>query len=404
MDIEMPFPMMRGAKLLQAIQQGDVQEDDLRPRVEKVLQYIRRANPPRQRPQERPSKYNAQRSALLRRTVGESVVLLKNQGGLLPLDVHQTKSIAVIGELATVSILPNLISPQYLVSPLDGIKGFVQLEAASCQINHAVGVQTHRIVPYLDERYTKQVEISIWKAKDRLEAGTGRQPYSTEVTGSAFKPMVGRHFPGLGGDFEIEMKAKIHVPKSGSYVLGLLTVGQAVVKLDEVTIMDHTPNRFVGIADMLFHQHEFQVEKVVQLEAGKQYNLHVVSQSQAGKSPELAQDLIVGMKEVVTNEAAIAEAVAAASKSDVAICFVGTGKDWEMEGFDRQTISLSLGQEEMVRQVAEANPNTIVVNQSGGAVDLMFAHECAKAVLHAHIGGQESGSGKHYSGSQVEKA
>jgi hypothetical protein len=49
----------------------------------------------------------------------------------------------------------------------------------------------------------------------------------------------------------------------------------------------------------------------------------------------------------------------------------------------------------MVRQVAEANPNTIVVNQSGGAVDLMFAQESAKAVLHAHIGGQESGSGKH---------
>ncbi|HEY3763202.1 MAG TPA: glycoside hydrolase family 3 C-terminal domain-containing protein [Verrucomicrobiae bacterium] len=64
--------------------------------------------------------------ALARRVTQESIVLLKNSDGLLPLDKAKIKSIAVIGPRANV-VLPDWYGgqPPYTVSPLDGIKNKV---------------------------------------------------------------------------------------------------------------------------------------------------------------------------------------------------------------------------------------------------------------------------------------
>jgi beta-glucosidase len=65
----------------------------------------------------------------------ESVVLLKNSAGLLPLNRQSLKSIAVIGPLAD-EVLPDLYSgqPPYGVTPLEGIRRKV---AAGVTINYA---------------------------------------------------------------------------------------------------------------------------------------------------------------------------------------------------------------------------------------------------------------------------
>ena len=61
--------------------------------------------------------------AAVRRVTRESIVLLKNSEGLLPLDVARLKSIAVIGPRAS-NVLLDWYSgtPPYSVSPLDGIR------------------------------------------------------------------------------------------------------------------------------------------------------------------------------------------------------------------------------------------------------------------------------------------
>ncbi len=61
--------------------------------------------------------------ALARRAADESIVLLKNEGGLLPLDPKALKSVAVIGPWAD-SVLLDWYSgtPPYRVSPLQGIR------------------------------------------------------------------------------------------------------------------------------------------------------------------------------------------------------------------------------------------------------------------------------------------
>jgi beta-glucosidase len=61
--------------------------------------------------------------ALVRKVTEESIVLLKNEGGLLPLDSRQLKSIAVIGPLADKVALDWYSgTPPYTITPLEGIR------------------------------------------------------------------------------------------------------------------------------------------------------------------------------------------------------------------------------------------------------------------------------------------
>jgi beta-glucosidase len=74
-----------------------------------------------------------------------------------------------------------------------------------------------------------------------------------------------------------------------------------------------------------------------------------------------------------------AAAAALAARSDVAIVFVNA---WRVEGQDLPNLSLPHGQNELVAQVAAANPRTIVVLQTGGPV-LMPWIDAVPAVLEA---------------------
>ena len=79
-----------------------------------------------------------------------------------------------------------------------------------------------------------------------------------------------------------------------------------------------------------------------------------------------------------------------AAEADYAIVCVGTNGDWETEGVDRWGLALPGQQDELVREVARVNPNTIVLLQSGGPV-LMPWLDQVRAVLQAWFPGQEAG-------------
>ena len=64
------------------------------------------------------------------------------------------------------------------------------------------------------------------------------------------------------------------------------------------------------------------------------------------------------------NGASIASAAALARRSDVAIVFAS---EWQSEGMDLPSLSLSGDQDALIHAVIDANPRTIVVLQSGGA-------------------------------------
>lgn len=83
----------------------------------------------------------------------------------------------------------------------------------------------------------------------------------------------------------------------------------------------------------------------------------------------------------------IADAVLAAKKADVAIVFA---TQWMTEGLDQPDLNLPYGQDALIAAVAEANPNTIVVLETGGPVLMPWLDRTA-AVVEAWYPGARGG-------------
>jgi beta-glucosidase len=88
---------------------------------------------------------------------------------------------------------------------------------------------------------------------------------------------------------------------------------------------------------------------------------------------------------------AIAEAVRIARNADTAVVFIGRNGEWDTEGSDLPSIDLPGRQNELVAAIANANPNTIVVMQTGGPVEMPWIGSVA-ALIQAWYPGQEAGN------------
>jgi beta-glucosidase len=84
----------------------------------------------------------------------------------------------------------------------------------------------------------------------------------------------------------------------------------------------------------------------------------------------------------------VSEAVAAAKSADVAVVFAS---DFESEGSDLSGIDLPSAENQVISAVAAANPNTIVVLNTGSAVTMPWLSQ-VKGVLEAWYPGQEDGN------------
>ncbi|MFZ0529180.1 MAG: glycoside hydrolase family 3 C-terminal domain-containing protein, partial [Propionicimonas sp.] len=92
-----------------------------------------------------------------------------------------------------------------------------------------------------------------------------------------------------------------------------------------------------------------------------------------------------------TDDEELDAAVALAAESDAVVLVVGTTEEVESEGYDRTSLSLPGRQDELVTRVLAANPNTVVVVNSGAPVLMPWLAD-ARAVLLAWFPGQQMGT------------
>jgi beta-glucosidase len=107
-----------------------------------------------------------------------------------------------------------------------------------------------------------------------------------------------------------------------------------------------------------------------------------------GSSPLAAiRKIAPGAKVAFDDGRYVSSAVAAAKAADIVVVF---GNQWMGEGEDAPDLSLPNGQDALIAAVAAANPNTIVVLQTGGPVSMPWLGQ-AGAVVEAWYSGAKGG-------------
>ncbi|HEY5042629.1 MAG TPA: glycoside hydrolase family 3 C-terminal domain-containing protein [Verrucomicrobiae bacterium] len=93
------------------------------------------------------------------------------------------------------------------------------------------------------------------------------------------------------------------------------------------------------------------------------------------------------------NTNSFAAAVEAAKAADVVIFVGGLNHSLDQEGSDRRDLKLPGGQDELLRQIVQANPKTVVVLNGGGAVEMDDAWlSRVPSLVYAWYGGLEAGN------------
>lgn len=380
LDLEMPGPTRdRGDKLVAAVEAGEVSRETVRGHALNMLRLMERVGslrddtPFREKADDRP-----EHRRLIRRAGAAGAVLLKNDQ-VLPLAEPKGK-IAVIGPNARVAQIMGggsaQLNPHYRVSPWDGLVARFGSEA----LTHAVGCSNRRWEPLIDGDFT----VEYFATTDL----TGPVVH-TEVMDSSMAFWLAPIAEGKVSPeaFSARISGRFTASGSGRHDFGLHSTGPARLHVDGTRVVDvwddwtrgrtffeEGCDEAVGSVDLAAGQ---TCELVVEFCARRADNLQV-SAFRFGVSRPL-------------DAAGIAEAARIAGEAETALVFVGRSGEWDTEGSDLEDITLPGRQDELVEAVVAANPNTVVVLQTGGPVEMPWADR-VPAILQAWYPGQEAGN------------
>jgi beta-glucosidase len=185
--------------------------------------------------------------------------------------------------------------------------------------------------------------------------------------------------------FSARLTGTLTVPQSGTYTLSLTSVGVSRMSIDGELTIDNWTAYKPGRRALGMDREAITTQ--VSLSAGQPYQ--VVIEYSKQQAPRMGA-LYIGC--LPAQPADLMErAVQAATEADVALVFIGTGDEWESEGFDRPDMELPGRQVELLEKVAAANPNTVVVLNTGSPISVPWIDKVA-AVVEAWFPGQECGN------------
>ncbi|KAJ7752775.1 glycoside hydrolase family 3 protein [Mycena maculata] len=413
LDLEMPGPtVMRGKAVERCLIAGKLFSSDIDDRVRKILELLKRAEESRipfDAPEE--SIDTPELRKFLRTAAADTIVLLKNDRDVLPLP-SDAKKIAVIGPNAKVAMTSGggsarLLST-YTVSPLQGITAVAKDIGAD--VKYAVGAAVHRYLPMLDSCIQQKdgspgALVEFWNndpSDDFLAPSANlsstelkKCDWSTPTPGTDCFLMDGIDVTKVNLNCAIRYSTVFSPDESGDWDVGMSIAGRGNLFLDNKLIVDLSTNPEQG--ESFFGLGTIEKRAVVKgLKAGQRYNLEIrINNSEFASrgSPFICWGGIrLGGVRQFDGDEAIKEAAALAQESDAVILVVGLNHDWESEGFDRPDMDLPGLTNPLVSAVLRANPNTVVVNQSGTPVAMPWIDE-APTVIQAFYGGNELGNG-----------
>ncbi|MEM7031514.1 MAG: glycoside hydrolase family 3 C-terminal domain-containing protein [Chloroflexota bacterium] len=393
LDLEMPGPpQWRGDKLLKAVQEGDVDEGVVDDRVRAMLNFIIRSgntveNNPADAPEQSLNKPEHQQ--LIRDVAAEGIVLLKNEGGLLPLDRHKIENLAIIGPNAKMAQMMGggsaQVNAHYSVTPFLAIHEQV---GDQIELGYELGCINHKMQPVLDSSWLTTPEnadqpgvtITYFNSPD-----LSGEPVFTDTITMLEQLWLGEAAPGVNpATFSARLSGTFMAPVSGPHTFSLVSSGLSRFYMNGKLLIDNWENQQPG--DSYFGMGSQEVITKIDLVVGQAYEFEVTY----SKRGQMLAALRLGCFPPVADDA-ITQAAKLASEAEAAVVFVGLTGEWESEGHDRPDMELAGDQVALIEEVAAANPNTVVVLQTGSPVTMDWADKVA-GVIQAWYPGQECGN------------
>ena len=379
LDLEMPSgKFMNRATLLPAIKSGKVSEATIDDKVRRILHTaIRFGWLDHEQTDLSISLLNEKGDKVALDAARSGMVLLKNEGNLLPLDRTKIKSIAVIG--------PDAYPAQTVGGGSAGVRPFTSvsyLEGIAAYLGGNATVYYERGIPSLGEMADSTAFTADQAGK---QTGLNAELYNNASLNG--KPTVRRIDQHVNGDRTLgdginqnEVSARwtgyFTPPAAGDYLLFVKGPGEeggTRLYLDDKLVIDNweliRARASEAKAQLTAGPHKIRLEYFAHYTWG---------------GPIVQFGIIRPETMVSTNAKALA------ARADAVVIAAGFDSDIESEGGDR-TFALPPAQDELINQVAAANKNAIVVLTSGGAVDMNSWIDHVPAVFEAWYPGQEGG-------------
>ncbi len=328
---------------------------------------------------------NPAHSKLARKTAQESIVLLKNKDGFLPL-AKDLEKIAVIG--------PNAASGAVLLGNYNGTPSAPVTVLQGIQNTAAGDVVYQRGVNLVDKSALLEVvptEVLQTAGRPGLKAeyyankNFDGGPLLTRVDKVVDSNWNTRPVEGLGEtDFSIRWTGTLTPAKSGTFTLALTGDDGYRLYVNEKLMLEN------------WSDHASETRKIeTELNAGTAYDIKIEFYQAAGGAD-------IKFEWGLPDQNAFQDAVDAAADADVAIFIGGISPtlegeemnvDYEgFEGGDRTDIDLPAVQHELLRALHETGTPVVMVLMSGSAVAVNWEQENLPAILAAWYPGQQGGN------------
>jgi beta-glucosidase len=377
LDLEMPSAkFMNRANLLPAIQEGHVKVAVIDEKVRRILHkaiefgFFDRDQTDKSIPLDNP----ASRAVALEAARG-SMVLLKNDANLLPLQADKVKTIAVIGPNAAVAVPggggSSRVTPFSAVSFVDGIK---KLVGPRVEVVYAPGIAVTREIAHTTEFFTDEGRTAPGLRGEYFDNDTFDGSPALVRTDRNIDFAFGKSYKEGGPNRFVVRWTGYYLPtEAGGYDFQVSGGNRFRIYVDDRLVARMWPGERVMRPPAAFS-----------MLAGTSHKI-VLEYLKRDDSTQLFFGITSsGYKPLVP-------AREAAAKADVVVLCVGFDANTEGEGEDR-TFQLPPGQDGLINAILAANKKTIVVLTAGGAVDMTNWIDEAPALVHVWYPGEEGGT------------
>ena len=389
-DLEMPGPARWfGDKLLAAVKSGQVTHARIDDAARRLVRLVLRTGVLDGTAKPAGELRSRRHRQIAARAAEEAVVLLKNEGELLPLDPEALRTVAVVGPNAAVRRIQgggsSHVRPGRRTSMVQAVE---ELLAGKAEVLFAEGGDNEPVPPaarpamFSPDSARGQAGLKVEYFADR---GFGHAPFKVQNEREIGKLVSTNSFGQMGaGVGALRWSGWFWPERDGRHEFSLRAPGAGRLLFDGATLIDEaTPavhdNWDVGGAPAP------RRIAAADLAAGRGYPL-TIEYLRPEQTEAIAWEYVgVGVRRPTGS---VEDAAALAAGCDAAIVVIGAASVSEGEGYDRPDLDLPGDQNALVEAVLAANPRTVVVLVGGAPYALPWIDH-APAVVVAWLGGEE---------------